>query len=845
MTRTLLYLISLLCVFMLAGCTDDELTPGLNGDGTPISPLRFEVTPFSVNVDGVTRSAQESDNPEQENEKERRIRDFWLFQFNLDGTQLAAPKYYSMPDNGATLNDLTLAAYNDLTKDTPMMIYVVTNTGSSTWATGAGFDTIDKVKEQKLPMPSPIQAGVDHNNDGVTDDNVYIPMFGGLDNVTVKNGGIVVLPVTRMYAKIKIQVGFNDPTMNFYYADVKGIPWYCKVTTVSTGIDPATGEPAAVDLQLPASRWVSRAFNSTQTETDASGNKWLVLYMPENLRGEVSNANKATSENIPDNALKVIVSAKYDGADYFYTVYPGENNVNNFNVRRNCVYRVNIAVRNFTDQHNPSSNCFVVGSYQKLSFEPYNRVEKGGGYDISTYLNPNDPKKRIAKVDIIWQTLDCIGDNTDGNLVHYVASTDPEHPEYSKIRIEHTGYEGNALVGAYNSDNEIIWSWHIWVTPNQPDNIANAVVYTTYHWDSGGIYNTEPRVPGYGIMPCNLGALSFSSDEELPLYPRDNDIMKVSGYSIPVGERYPESHVRTFGMLYQWGRKDPFPPVVCSTGTEDKNGTLPYTNAITDLHYANDNQTIVEKTSEYDATDYLFHSTVLLKDEGNIFRPKYTNSENPVQYGIAHPTVYISGCLPSRYGAPSTSAFNKSDGDWCGTDADASWGLWGATEDTSVSYNVVSGQYIYDNYGEKSIFDPCPNGWRVPPGDLWLGFTSTGLNPSSFDEVNYAYEESELRPGMSMFVQGWHTGPKTYFPLQGTLQYNGIAQNPGLCGNYHNATCFELHKVNILHLHRNMDKASGWNVGTGRNMLFRIFETSAANTSKSTASPVRCVRDSR
>jgi len=816
MTHKVLYIISLLLVCMAAGCTDDELYPGQRGDGAPVSPLRFEVNAFSVNADGMTRSAVPSDNPEPESDSEKKIRDFWLFQFKPDGTQLAAPAYYSIPENGATLDDLTLAAYNNIEKDTPMTIFVVTNTGSPTWASGAGFDTLAKVKEQNLPSPFPIQAGIDQDNDGVADD-VYIPMTGQVDNVTVKDNGIVVVPVTRMYAKVKIQVGFKEQSMNLYYADVKGIPWYCKVSPMSNGVDATTGEPAAVPFPS-GTRMISRAFNSDEAITDENGNKWLTLYMPENIRGEINNADKSASQNIPEDALTVSIRAKYDGADFYYTVYPGENTVNNFNVRRNCVYRVNIDVRNITDQHNPSSNCFIVKPGEKLSFEPYNRVEKGGGYDISTYLDPTDPKKTIARTLIIWQTKDCIGDNTDGNLVHYVPDTD--NPQNSKIIIERTGLEGNALVGAYNSSGDIIWSWHIWVTPNEPDNIANAIIYTTYRWDSQGIYPNE-RIPGYGIMPCNIGALSFRSADDMP------------GYSISKGTKFPESQIRTFGMLYQWGRKDPFPPMIYSTGTEDANDVLEYTNQYTGDHYANDNRTIVNKTSKYSTSD-LFHSEL------------GRNQTNPIAYAIAHPTVYLSGTNTSG----GNSYFNG--GDWCGRSG--SDGLWGGTKGSGGYVVESSGgiwnrvyAHLYDNYGEKSIFDPCPKGWRVPPGDLWLGFTSTGRNPTNYEQqVNYCFEESGYRPGLSMFVRDWGTGPTVYFPLQGTRVYNGRCSNTGLCGNYHNATCDDNNRVNILHLHRNMDIVSNWTGGIEGNILFKLFEfTNQQYYAKSTAGPIRCVRDSR
>lgn len=65
--------------------------------------------------------------------------------------------------------------------------------------------------------------------------------------------------------------------------------------------------------------------------------------------------------------------------------------------------------------------------------------------------------------------------------------------------------EGNALVAIKDHTGKILWSWHIWVLKSPPATIGNK------------------------YMDRNLGALSASYD------------------------------ANSFGLLYQWGRKDPFP----------------------------------------------------------------------------------------------------------------------------------------------------------------------------------------------------------------------------------------------------------------------------------------------
>jgi len=867
-----IYIVGLVLAFSLASCIDDEPIMGTGCGVEGDSPLQFAVRSF----DEGTRSAEPSNDPEPENDDERKIENFWLFQFNPDdGRQLAVPKYYSIPADGATLNEMTAKAYTELKRNTPMTIYVVANISNSTWATGDGFDTLDKVKAQAIPSPFPIQVGDDSNNDGVPDD-ILIPMSGELKDITVLENTLVVVPVTRMYAKIKIQASFPEADMKLYYADINGIPWYCRVSPLVNGNDPNNGEPMAVPFP-EETVMIPRAFKSDDA-VESNGERWLIIYVPENIRGEIDNADKSTNTNIPEKALTIKIRAKLKGSDYFYTVYPGENEKNNFNIRRNCVYRVTVDVTNATDQHNPSANCFIVEPGDQLSFEPYNRVETGGGYRIEDYLNPDDESRRIEKIEIVWQTKDCIGDNTDGKLVYLGPDTKDKH---RKI-IVHTQKEGNALIAARNSDGDIVWSWHIWVTPNQPDNFANAHTYTTYRWDKTkttikvkvdsvrrwkfgtGFYweytyedreveavyplANQRRVPGPAVMNCNLGALGLvGGTSEL------NVGMATNLFS--------EKEYRTFGMVYQWGRKDPFPPVIRYTGGNNDSGSasstpgyLNYTTLNTGEHYANDNKTVVEKTGEVVTSpgNYLFYSV----NSNNL-------SERGITYAIKHPTVYIA--CTNVYRDPGTREFPlitdlNNRGDWLpnGQSDDKLWG--GLVPDMSQKHMDLGRDadgneiYMFDNYGDKkSVFDPCPYGWRVSSNDLWLGFTKTGLNPDDYGftannlpsannphyddfwgmpDVNWERGESGMC-GMMMYMQAWRYGEKSYFPLQGTRIGKGWWFNNGWCGNYHNATCSRNNRVNILHLHLNP-------------LRFHLFEISNREYYiKSTASPVRCVRETK
>lgn len=115
-----------------------------------------------------------------------------------------------------------------------------------------------------------------------------------------------------------------------------------------------------------------------------------------------------------------------------------------------------------------------------------------------------------ASVDVVWQSKSGLIQYTelrDGKVSFYVgADSDDEE----KIK------EGNAVIGAYDAGGTMIWSWHIWAVNYDPDTAENQLAFN-----------------GYTMMNRNLGALA-----------NDNSTA--------------EKILASYGLYYQWGRKDPF-----------------------------------------------------------------------------------------------------------------------------------------------------------------------------------------------------------------------------------------------------------------------------------------------
>lgn len=823
---------------LLAACTDElvEDRPDAAVDDTNLVESRLSLDVEAMRASTAqTRTASDSDdrlsdtiNEEEKRgtEAERKIDNIWVFQFDV-ATQklLTTPRFYDLSDKNIVADAENEKEVDVLLKpDVPSIVYVVANIGKaatsgSDWATAHNSATLEDVKKLTLPDPKHIAV---YNGEEPAD--LSLPMEGASQTVTPVKGENINVTVTRMYAKVEIHIGDIPESIVLTDLIVAQIPYYCRVGTLAT--ENAT-YPATYPVETD---WISPAFSPGSKNKEGKYENKLVIYLPENLQGRTDNSEADSGEktnNAPTNAFNITLKAKK--VDIFtedpmqegipYTVFPGANLYNDYNIRRNFIYRVKMNI--YTDlvyKDIPSSNCFVVKPGQTLSFLPYYRTETGGGYNFSDYLDAegtdeakkiNDDDDMLKNIRIIWQTKSVIGDNSKGDRVWVDRRSEATDEFHRKIHVK-TGSRGNALIAAYNKDGNIIWSWHIWVTENELGNVSNAVVYSTYAWNERQIFTTI-RVPGYAIMPCNLGALKYEP----------NNVDKLD----------PETH----GMLYQWGRKDPFPPSQSTNGNQ-----VDYNDTYTGIHYANDDATIVGKTAREDE-DKLFHSL-----SGNKNHAK--TRDEAIRYTIQNPTVFLCGTKEaypfkrendkvSESYANSTANYHN-NGDWLpsGVHDNKLWGGLDPKDDGSMKvYRLSSSNkaHIYDNYGnEKSIFDPCPSGWRVPPGDLWLGFTSTGENPASYDEINTDTPETKLNvAGMYLYVSAWKQGAKSFFPTQGTRIPNGEIIRTGQCGNYHNATTDVNNRVNILHAHRQLG-------------LFHVFEvTFPMYYVKSTGGPIRCVRD--
>ena len=159
----------------------------------------------------------------------------------------------------------------------------------------------------------------------------------------------------------------------------------------------------------------------------------------------------------------------------------------------------------------------------------------------------------VSTAELLWQ--DAEGLITDVGIIgDYLTLT---------VGKNATEQEGNAVIAAKSSDDNIVWSWHIWVTK---ETFADATLTTV----ATGSHN-------YSVTPVNLGWVPTGGNSK-------------QGYA----------------PYYQWGRKDPFKGTGAPADLTvyDIDGT-----AIAGLTYTQSNDATIADNIKNPTTHYFNSST--------------------------------------------------------------------------------------------------------------------------------------------------------------------------------------------------------------------------------------------
>lgn len=346
---------------------------------------------------------------------------------------------------------------------------------------------------------------------------------------------------------------------------------------------------------------------------------------------------------------------------------------------------------------NGTANCYLVTS---PGFYKFKADVKGNGV-VPSQLESVAGKTAIAPKSalVLWyNTLQKSNNWVDDSPV-YVSSVSLDSDGYIRFYTPDVFVPGNVVIAAFAEEGvtyesitvdenkcinnaTLLWSWNIWAAEGY-DPEATAV-------------NADGNV----FMDRNLGAV-------------------ISGLGA-TGSYEPAGAV---GNYYQWGRKDPFPAI------SDYGHFWPcqYSNTLfgTPTYTPVKAQQINGQSSKMNLNGQMFgyrtnsgggfdiDKAWNLIARNDISSDKATKNGVYVSYAVGHPYKYI---------------INKSD-------SFGGWRTWINGDD--ASYKSFWG----DADHQKTLFDPCPAGWRVSSKDEAEKFLVVAVNATMADnKVGYEYQ---------------------------------------------------------------------------------------------------------
>ena len=342
-----------------------------------------------------------------------------------------------------------------------------------------------------------------------------------------------------------------------------------------------------------------------------------------------------------------------------------------------------------------TANCYVAPTRSMVKF----RADvKGNGEnrDNSRYVATYGVEIESASyADVVWEAT------YDGDKTRSVRIIDSE-PIYADgyIYLGTGDVEGNALVAVYDGGGKLLWSWHLWVTDAE-------------------IVDSEAN--GLKWMDRNLGALSNEMDD-----------------------------ISNRGMLYQWGRKEPFLP-------------SPAEYVAMPTHSYDDDYNLTETEEEYAAIQAEIEAKRMVVNVNNpqtgngeyeweyvgFPAPVALNAPGNVEYALEHPTTFLACRSDIPIGEYVFDWYMQQDlMNTSGVMMQSDSQLWGDAE-KGTEY--------------KTIFDPCPPGYCVPPRGAF------GQIPGEYACTFVSDEWTK-----EAFGWRWSGGTGDFFPATGNYDVSGL-----------------------------------------------------------------------
>lgn len=338
-----------------------------------------------------------------------------------------------------------------------------------------------------------------------------------------------------------------------------------------------------------------------------------------------------------------------------------------------------------------TANCYLVnarGTYRLPLV--YGNAIKNGNINLDSGIGEEnfipaaksaegvvDPKIPNAdNATVVWQDV-----TAPMIEIENAITTDENGYQYLTFKVNDNIMQGNAVVAVRDASQNILWSWHIWVTDYKlGENLIeikqkNEITVQAMPYTLGFCFGPKPS-----IYPEREVEITLTQDET------------GATKTFKIVQKYYERYIYNNTPLYQWGRKDPF---VAATNDENekKDAGIYDSNGVKKCYetdaFKTEKTTIDIATSILNPNTFYFGSNNWLKTAYHGLWDKNYVKDSSSGATTKQPKKTIYDPSPVGYCVPFSSSFN-----------------WG-NETNSPAINALlsdpeRGAWIYcDNSGSK------------------------------------------------------------------------------------------------------------------------------------------------
>ena len=520
--------------------------------------------------------------------------------------------------------------------------------------------------------------------------------------------------------------GFNN--MTFSHALVKySINAYAMETTNGESVESVWGAPKMIELMempttcvlaLPSSADDAVEVRSSGTQTLASQSKYnsfkegfdnaleLATFLApapaENILRIKVTTQKGDSQIVESQTLSIAKNFQSGKHYQIYLRFTTHGTINAEVCVADWEDGEDISVTSNSGIYYDLSETHTANSYMVSTANKYcfNVTVRGNGYTGAAGVPGAYEVRDPVSAEIIWTDLVSAEDEDLSQYFSLVSKIEEGRVFFNVKNVNGSMKEGNVVIGVRNSEGNLLWTWHLWLTDRPAEQ---------------GYKN------GFAVQDRDLGATAYK----------------------------PEGDIGTIeGLYYQWGRPTPLP-----LGKTD--GSC----------------------------------------ETRVYKPNYNDagqweSNTPVDFKASDLNIGVVERVkrPIEYFNTLASA----------SEQELTKNLWGWRSET-------------DEYA-KTIYDPCPPGYRVPSIKLWRDLSIHDPAAVDGDAIRF-------------YIKGNET--VVYYPMTGF--YSGLNEMGGTDGAYMWAATFDLEDTNYPF---GLDF-----IKSGNSILPMQYVTEPSNH----AMPVRCI----